>query len=53
MAKQENHPSQNRLDPFFLGKNLTTERESQNGQDTMPTLQSADALERQTEDIHL
>jgi hypothetical protein len=53
MAKQEDNTGQNSLNLVLLEFNLTTKREFQYGQGAMPTLQSANAVERQTENIHL
>jgi hypothetical protein len=53
VAEQENNPRKNSLNLCLPEFNLTTRRLLRNGRSTMPTLQSTNAVERQTENIHL
>ena len=53
MAEQENNTRQNSLIIFLSESKHTNEQDLSYGQGTMPTMQSANALERETENFHL
>ena len=53
LAEQENNTRQNSLVLLLSESKHTIEQGLHYGQGTMPTMQSTNALERQTEDFHL